>query len=100
MVVEKHEIHQYKKVTLEKSVVYRCMLPGCSHYVRKAFIVNRISKCPFCGKDYLITAKIALLETLHCDDCTVRRVKKIKPEEVVNEFLVNLGESSDKDTTI
>lgn len=93
MVPTKHEVHQYKRVNLEKSIVYRCVIPGCSHYVRKAFIINRIAVCPYCGKNYVITPKIAQLKTLHCNDCT--NSKKIKPEEV-NEFLVDLSTSEDK----
>lgn len=88
MVITKHEIHQYKKVELENSTVYRCMKPGCSHYVRKPFITNRIAECPYCGQNYIITNELAKLTTLHCAACT--KSKKVKPDEVV-EFLVNLG---------
>lgn len=93
MVAVKHDVHQYKKVVLENSTVYRCMKAGCTHYTRKAFIVNKIAECPYCGKNYLITSELAKLTTLHCPECT-KSTKKVKVGDI-SDFLVDLGSSND-----
>lgn len=85
MNIHVHKIHQYKRVKGKNSVMYRCVLPGCSHYVRDIFIVGRIAKCPYCGENFLVTNELARRKTLHCEDCTSRK-SAIKPEEVT-EFL-------------
>ena len=73
--------HQYMRVKIKESVVYRCMIPGCTHYIPKALLINRIANCPYCGNDFLITRELARRERLHCSSCTVS--KKPKPAEVV-----------------
>lgn len=80
MAKNKHN-HQYMRVKINKATVYRCMLPGCTHYIPKALLLNRIANCPYCGNDYLITRELARRERLHCSSCTV--TKKVKAEEVV-----------------
>lgn len=69
------------RVKINKAIIYRCMLPGCSHYILKALLINRIANCPYCGNDYVITKDLARRERLHCSACTVS--KKPKAEEVV-----------------
>jgi len=93
MVIKPHKIHQYRKVKLVKSVVFRCMLPGCTHYTREAFIINKIALCPFCGKDFLITRDLARRETVHCSECIVSTKPKVEVKEVV-EFLEELKDDT------
>lgn len=81
-------IHQYKRVKVKDSTVYRCILPNCAHYIGKAFIINRVAKCPYCGNEYLITRELARRETLHCQNCTKGKVKN---EDVVD-FLGSIKE--------
>ena len=84
MVITKHKIHQYRRVKLTNSIVYRCVLPGCTHYIRPQFIINQIALCPYCGNNYLISRELSRREVLHCADCT--KGKKIKVEDNI-EFL-------------
>lgn len=92
-VLIKHDIHKYMKVKGKDSTIYRCMEPGCPHWIRAIFIINRIAKCWYCGSDFIITPDLARLKRIHCKDCTNKKVKEIKPEEA-GEFLVELGEDS------
>jgi len=91
----KHNIHKYMKVNGKESVIYRCMEPGCSHWIRSIFIVNRIAKCWYCGNNFIITKELARLTKPHCDNCTNKKVKPVKPSEA-NEFLTELGDEDDK----
>jgi hypothetical protein len=95
MVATKHSIHQYMRVQLKNSVVYRCMLPGCSHYKRAAFIVNSIAKCWYCGNDFMITRELAKRKRVHCDSCTERNVKITVPD--IQNFLEELKKEEDDD---
>lgn len=81
-------IHQYLRKILKTSTVYRCVLPGCRHYLRAFQIIGQIGKCWYCGRDFLITRDLARREKVHCANCT--KGKKVKAEELVD-FLTELG---------
>ena len=72
------------RVQGKNSVMYRCMLPGCSHYVRDIFIVGRIAKCPYCGEDFVITSELARRKRVHCENCTNKKDDKLAPEETTS----------------
>lgn len=86
-----HKIHQYMRIKGKNSVMYRCMLPGCSHYIMGQFIVNKIALCPYCGENFLVTYDLARRKRVHCADCMKSKKDKIKVEEVTN-FLDELKE--------
>lgn len=62
-------IHKYMRVKLGNSVVYRCMLAGCPHYVRKELALKRKSVCWRCGRVFVLGEKALLLKKPHCADC-------------------------------
>lgn len=70
-------IHQYVRVKLTNSTVYRCMKIGCSHYIRPQFLINKIAECPFCGNDYVVTRELAKRKVLRCNECIVHKDKKV-----------------------
>lgn len=85
MNIQVHKIHQYVRVKGKNSVMYRCVLPGCSHYVRDIFIVGRIAKCPYCGESFMVTKDLARRKIIHCESCTTsKKDNSIKPEEVTD----------------
>ena len=52
--------HQYRRVRMGKGkdyVVYRCILPGCSHYINKELAPGRESICWECGKTFFMTTR-------------------------------------------
>lgn len=69
-------IHRYRRVRLQTTDVYRCILPGCRHYLRRAFAIGAISSCYRCGMPFELTKRNMKLDTPHCDSCYVRRKKK------------------------
>ena len=67
-------IHKYKKDILGKDyVIYRCVLPGCTHYLPERLIKGKFCVCWRCGEPFIIKL---LHSKPHCDDC----IEKKKPE--------------------
>jgi transcription elongation factor Elf1 len=81
--MEPKHIHQYARVKLTNSMVYRCMKIGCNHYLRPQFLVNKVAECPFCGKEYVVTRELSRRKLLRCSNCVVHKKDKIKPSEAV-----------------
>lgn len=67
--------HKYKRTKLgEKGfIVYRCMVPGCSHYKRKELMAGQLAQCWRCGEPFVITDYKLRLAKPHCDACVKRR---------------------------
>lgn len=56
--MKKHKVHKYRKVNIgrkEPYIVYRCMLPDCSHYLPESLIEGKKSICWRCGKEFVMT---------------------------------------------
>lgn len=97
-----NHIHKFKKVDLATSgkpyLVYKCMMPTCSHYVPINLAEGKMCACWGCGDPMIITR-----ETLHhssnkpaarpkCPNCIVR--KNAKDVSALADFL-----AGDKVTT-
>jgi hypothetical protein len=83
--------HKYLRVKLKKSTVYRCILPGCPHYlIDRNLLINRMGRCFYCDSEFLITQKLAPAnrKRIYCENCTERK-EKIKVKDTV-EFLDEL----------
>ena len=98
--------HKYYRAIFRESrkEIFRCALPGCSHFVYEPLILNRISICPLCGKEYIITGATLRVKKFHCEDCTRGRktkVSRVLAEEISQDFRelfdgnFNLGELDD-----
>lgn len=76
----KSHIHKYKRATLgmKKWKIYRCILPGCSHYIDATLIRNKISLCHRCNEPFIVENRLAELSEPHCFDCTEKRVTHSK----------------------
>lgn len=49
--------HQYRRVRLGKEkdyIVYRCIKPGCPHYIPKEMLPGKTSVCWKCGKEFIV----------------------------------------------
>jgi len=86
MAKEKH-VHQYKKI--KKSEIFRCIKPGCRHYLRKEFAIGAISICPRCGGTFQLNNRNMKLEMPHCADCTQRRNQS--ELEQIKEFMEKIS---------
>lgn len=84
MPVQSH-VHKYKRAKLGKNkqfVVYRCVLPDCTHYLAEHHIVGQRNVCWVCGKPHIIYRDSnGVLARPHCKSCT--KSKKGKDEEVI-----------------
>lgn len=62
--------HKYQRAKLgPKYLIYRCMLPGCSHYVPANLVVGRECICWNCGDSFYIK-KGHIQKSPKCPDCT------------------------------
>ena len=86
--------HKYRRSTLgmKKWKIYKCVLPGCTHYIDASLIQNRISICWRCEEPFVIDKRLSELAKPHCHKCTE---KKAKPAENVLKFLEKLDASRD-----
>lgn len=67
-------IHQYKKI--KKSKIFKCRLPGCSHYLTYDMVENAVSLCNRCDQPFIMSKKAMKLTNPHCEDCTVKKENK------------------------
>ena len=64
-------IHMYEKVKwgANKTVVWKCCLVECRHYLHVEFILGKKSLCFKCGQPFLMTYTKLLRNRPKCDDC-------------------------------
>jgi len=76
--------HKYMRVELksrikgsygEPYIVFRCMIPGCSHYVARELVVGNESECWRCGDAFQMTTALTYLKKPHCVSCTKGKPK-------------------------
>lgn len=64
----KKHVHRYRRAVLGKDyVVYKCVLPDCTHYLSEQFIIGKKNLCWRCNEPHIITRKLA---KPHCVKCT------------------------------
>lgn len=88
----KGHVHKYKKVVLGKNyTVYKCVLPGCDHYISVALALGKIAECWRCGSPFTITADIIrkgrVVAKPHCKPCTKSKKEKTEIIEKLLEML-------------
>lgn len=87
--------HRYKKINIGQNgkefLVYRCMKPACSHYIRIDLALNMICECNRCFNPMIITKEILRhssgkpMARPHCSDCVKR--KKTNAVDAIAAFL-------------
>ena len=68
----KKHTHKYKRIMSGQRPIYRCMLPGCYHFIGEEHIEHKLSLCHRCNKEFVITQKMLFPRAIvkpHCDDC-------------------------------
>lgn len=91
--MSKHPIHRYqRKKTKGGTVLYRCNLPGCTHYLRSIFIDNQESLCNECGDKFVIAGNEKYKKLLLCGQCRgkKKKVKETVPLDVIGDLLGSL----------
>lgn len=72
----KHKVHLYQKGVLGKkgTVVYKCALPGCTHYLFPERVLNQVSLCHNCSKEFILPNAISKLKAKPiCEDCSPKK---------------------------
>lgn len=70
--IKEHDVHKYERVKLGTKgfEVFKCVLPNCSHYIRKELVFGKVTKCWRCDKDIVMTKPMARMKKPHCRNCT------------------------------
>lgn len=79
-------IHKYHKVKWGKSgtVIWKCAILGCSHYLHVEFILGKNSICWKCGTKFLMTYVKLLRNKPKCDSCQHRSGQGKRKEAFVS----------------
>ena len=71
-------IHKYERYIMGKNyAVMRCVLPNCTHYIRKDLAKNKVSICHRCSNPFIIDGRALKMEKPCCINCIQH---KNKPE--------------------
>jgi len=83
-----NHFHKYKRTKLGDKgfIVYRCMVPGCSHYLRKELLVGSLCQCWRCEEPMVITSYMLRLARPHCVDCTKKKKVDKKIDKLTELF--------------
>jgi hypothetical protein len=104
-----NHIHKYRKVNLggngKKYLVYRCMKPGCSHYIPCMMAEGKLAECYRCHMPFVITRPMLYhsggepMAKLHCNNCTKRKKPDVVEMDIdaVADFLEGTKTTSNSD---
>jgi len=72
-----NHLHKYKRTKLGDKgyIVFRCMVPGCNHYMRKELFVGTLCRCWRCEEPMVINSYMLRLVKPHCAACTKKKDK-------------------------
>lgn len=74
-----HKIHKYNRKRFpNKTVYYKCVLPGCTHYLFEDLIWNKIMICNQCGDDFILTKRKQNQAKPKCLSCTGRKDERVE----------------------
>jgi hypothetical protein len=82
MVRKAKHVHRYKRDILGRGyVIYKCTLPGCTHYIAETLLINRIALCGKCNEPFVIGKFEAKMAIPRCENCV-----KSSPDEDLTEL--------------
>jgi len=95
-----NHLHKYKKVDIARKgdkefLVYKCMKPACSHYIRMDLVEGKECECNRCGELMFITKETLVhsggkpMARPHCNNCVKRR--KVPEIDAIAAFLGKKG---------
>ena len=76
---EKH-LHRYKRAKLGKNnyIIYKCMVPSCTHYIGRDLVEGNLCACNRCGEPMVMDKFAMSLAKPHCHSCTERKDKDVE----------------------
>ena len=74
--------HKYKRIRFSSGhIIFRCMIEGCPHFLRKELLLNRLAICWICNQEFRITN--LELAKQHCSNCTKsKRIRKFSDRTI------------------
>lgn len=87
-----HKIHKYLRIKSKNTVIHRCVLTGCNHYITKDFIVGKECicwRCPDDKKTFVISGNMKYKTRPYCELHNKKKeeIDKNIPVNVVDELL-------------
>lgn len=76
--------HKYFQTQFKQSgtLIFRCGLANCPHFVYEPLILGRISICWRCGNEFVLTKRSLRSKKLHCEECSRGRYNKPKEKKI------------------
>ena len=90
----KKHIHKYKKVDIgrkngpndrKKFLVFKCMLPDCTHYIDWKLAEGKTCLCNRCSNPMILTKAAMDLTLPHCQGCTKRKKVIVDLTDILKE---------------
>lgn len=80
MAKKKAHVHKYQLIKWGKNqtLVFRCMLAGCPHYIHKEMALARVSLCHKCDRPFIMNKYSIERKYPKCESC-VRTLKQQDP---------------------
>lgn len=95
MPASKDHIHTYERPVWRKTI-YRCVDPGCSHYINKKLLLGKYAKCPECGSQFILNREKLLRARPKCDFCSntakSRELKQVAANTKLQEIFDSISE--------
>lgn len=84
--------HKYQRLEWgkNKTLVYRCMISGCSHYLHPEFLIGRKAQCWKCESEFTINKKHLSRVKLTCGECQRNVVEGEDIDKIVADLIKNL----------
>lgn len=71
-------VHRYMRTRPRNEIIWKCMLPGCSHYIPlNTTVIGRNSICWECGEVFTMEEHHLRQEMPNCDTCTTGVVQEV-----------------------
>lgn len=88
-----HKIHQYQRITRKpsNSIIYRCILPNCSHYIEEWLAWGKITICHNCKEQYVLRKRKNNQAKPKCDNCTGKKKVEVEVEEGIDSLMKDLS---------
>ena len=80
--------HKYQRLrwksakSREPYYIYKCMIPGCTHYVPRDLVIGNETICWKCNKTIIMDSQMTYLAKPHCKKCTASKKSQVSLEEV------------------
>jgi len=76
--------HKYHQAIFKSgTIIYRCSLTNCPHFLPEPLIVGKLSICWRCSDIFIITKRSLRCKKFHCESCTRGRYNKPKEAQTL-----------------